>query len=262
MQLLILGLLLDGPRSLYDLHKRFLGSVSLFYAASYGSIQRTLHTLIDEGLVDVADAVGDPRGRKLHTITAAGHDAWREGMLAPVVGADAERVMLTRVHLLGHLAPDERATCLALLRERRLGLAGACRSRRSTRGRTRQRHRPLPPPHPRLRHPLPRPGAGMARRGGGVVTGVAFVAAAVVLTALAVLQVLVAAGRPYGHLVWGGQHRILPTPLRAGSAASSCLYTAFSSGCWAARAGFVPGDGGSGPRVDVGAVRLLRGRDR
>ena len=48
--------------------------------------------------------------------------------------------------------------------------------------------------------------------------------AAVLLAALAVLQVVVATGRPLGHLVWGGQHRVLPRHLRVGSVLSVPLY--------------------------------------
>ncbi len=51
---------------------------------------------------------------------------------------------------------------------------------------------------------------------------------ALVLAALAVLQVLVAAGRPYGRLVWGGQHETLPRTLRIGSVISVGLYAAMA----------------------------------
>ena len=45
-----------------------------------------------------------------------------------------------------------------------------------------------------------------------------------VLTGLAVLQVLVAAGRPLGRFVWGGQYEVLPTRLRIGSLVSVLIY--------------------------------------
>ena len=48
-----------------------------------------------------------------------------------------------------------------------------------------------------------------------------------VLVGLAVLQVLVAAGRPYGRLVWGGQHETLPRRLRIGSIISVGVYVVF-----------------------------------
>lgn len=53
---------------------------------------------------------------------------------------------------------------------------------------------------------------------------VAVVVAGLALAALAVLQVLVASGRPYGRFVWGGQHEVLPQRLRIGSAVSVVIY--------------------------------------
>lgn len=74
---------------------------------------------------------------------------------------------------------------------------------------------------------------------------VAAVLATVLLAALAVLQVGVACGAPWGRLVWGGQHRVLPRRLRIASAVSVVLYAAFA-GILLARAGVIPG-GGTGP---------------
>lgn len=58
-----------------------------------------------------------------------------------------------------------------------------------------------------------------------MIAAAAIVAAALLL-ALSVLQVVVACGRPYGALVWGGQHRVLPRSLRIGSAVSVVIYGA------------------------------------
>lgn len=70
------------------------------------------------------------------------------------------------------------------------------------------------------------------------------VAAAVVFAAvlggLAVLQLLVASGRPYGRLVWGGQHEVLPRRLRVGSVVSVLLYAAFAA-LLLSRSGLLPG---------------------
>jgi hypothetical protein len=54
------------------------------------------------------------------------------------------------------------------------------------------------------------------------------VLAVVVLAGLAVLQALLVAGRPLGHLAWGGQHQVLPRKLRIGSAVSIALYAVFA----------------------------------
>lgn len=49
----------------------------------------------------------------------------------------------------------------------------------------------------------------------------------VVLCALAVFQIFLAAGAPYGNLAWGGQHKILPKKLRIASGLSVILYSIF-----------------------------------
>lgn len=57
----------------------------------------------------------------------------------------------------------------------------------------------------------------------------ATVVACVVLAALAVFQLCLALGAPWGRLAWGGQHeRSLPTRLRVGSLVSIPLYGVFA----------------------------------
>jgi hypothetical protein len=52
----------------------------------------------------------------------------------------------------------------------------------------------------------------------------AAVALCVILAALAVFQLALALGAPVGRFAWGGQHRVLPTRLRIGSAVSIVIY--------------------------------------
>ncbi|MDR2998182.1 MAG: hypothetical protein LBU78_08695 [Microbacterium sp.] len=80
------------------------------------------------------------------------------------------------------------------------------------------------------------------------MTVLALVVALILLTALVVLQVLVAAGQPFGRLVWGGRHRVLPWPLRAGSLAVAVVYLGFGV-LLLSRAGVLPGR--SDPTVGV-----------
>lgn len=68
----------------------------------------------------------------------------------------------------------------------------------------------------------------------------AAILATVVLGALAALQVGVAAGAPWGRLVWGGKHRVLPPRLRVASALSVVLYAGFAA-VLLSRAGVMPG---------------------
>ncbi|MGY4540970.1 hypothetical protein ACVWY0_000878 [Arthrobacter sp. UYNi723] len=52
--------------------------------------------------------------------------------------------------------------------------------------------------------------------------------ACVLLAALAVFQAALVAGAPLGRFAWGGQHNVLPTKLRIGSATSIILYVLFA----------------------------------
>jgi hypothetical protein len=59
------------------------------------------------------------------------------------------------------------------------------------------------------------------------IKGMSTLAAVVVcriLGVLAVIQALLAFGAPLGRFAWGGQHRVLPTSLRVGSAVSIAVY--------------------------------------
>lgn len=66
----------------------------------------------------------------------------------------------------------------------------------------------------------------------------AAVAACLILAALAVFQVALALGAPLGRFAWGGQHTVLPTSLRIGSALSIAIY-AVTGAILLARAGAI-----------------------
>jgi len=60
------------------------------------------------------------------------------------------------------------------------------------------------------------------------MTEIAAIAACIVLAALAVFQGVLIAGSPIGRFAWGGQHSVLPSRLRMGSAVSIVLYVVFA----------------------------------
>ncbi len=58
------------------------------------------------------------------------------------------------------------------------------------------------------------------------MSSTAAIIATVILAGLAMFQAALVAGKPLGHFAWGGQHRILPTRFRIGSAVSILIYAA------------------------------------
>lgn len=74
--------------------------------------------------------------------------------------------------------------------------------------------------------------------------------ASAVLLAMSVIQVLVAAGRPYGAFVYGGQHRVVPRRLRIMSAVTVLLYGGIAAVLFAG-AGLLPGQDAPFVRVAI-----------
>lgn len=121
MKFLILGLLLTHPLSLYELHTRFASGLSHIYAASYGSIHRSLRRLHEVGDVSLVTDEIAPRNAKRYIATDQGQQAWRDWMRNPQRTEDFEASMLARVLLLGCLdTPAERETVLRALHQRAL----------------------------------------------------------------------------------------------------------------------------------------------
>ncbi|WP_300264866.1 PadR family transcriptional regulator [Microbacterium sp.] len=119
MRYMILGLLLGGPLSLYDLHKRFTAGMAQFYSGSIGGIRRALTQLVVAGWATVEDAEDGRRGKREYTITPEGKQAWREWMQAPLPpSSDSETMILAKVFLLGWLPEDERVVTIQALHDR------------------------------------------------------------------------------------------------------------------------------------------------
>lgn len=102
----ILGLLLIAPHTLYSLNKQFEQGISLFYRASYGSLQSALKSLLAKGFVLVAEGIEGGRNKKTYSITDAGRDAFDAWMHAPVGGGDLEVAALSKLFFLGLVDVD------------------------------------------------------------------------------------------------------------------------------------------------------------
>ncbi|GAA1964745.1 PadR family transcriptional regulator [Agromyces allii] len=103
----ILGLLLIGPQTLYSLNKQFEQGISLFYRASYGSLQSALKALLAKGYVTFVEGIDGGRNKKTYSITDAGGEAFDAWMRAPVAGGDLEVAALSKLYHLGLVDDDE-----------------------------------------------------------------------------------------------------------------------------------------------------------
>jgi DNA-binding PadR family transcriptional regulator len=110
----ILGLLmLLGPQTLYSLNKQFERGPSLFYRASFGSLQSALRGLLAAGHITVRETTEGGRNKKNHSVTDAGVAAFHAWIRSPITGGDLEVAALSRLFLLGLVEdPAERSAIL------------------------------------------------------------------------------------------------------------------------------------------------------
>ncbi|HEX6954345.1 MAG TPA: helix-turn-helix transcriptional regulator [Agromyces sp.] len=98
----ILGLLmLLGPQTLYSLNKQFERGPSLFYRASFGSLQSALRGLLAAGHVTVHATTERGRNKKNYSVTDAGARAFHDWIRSPLTGGDLEVAARSRLFLLG-----------------------------------------------------------------------------------------------------------------------------------------------------------------
>lgn len=101
MEYVILGLLLLRSQTLYELNGAFKRGVSLFYSASYGSLQTTLKKLLAKGLIDFAEEIGNGRRKKVYAVLPEGREAFFAWMSAETPENKLEVTVLSKVYFLG-----------------------------------------------------------------------------------------------------------------------------------------------------------------
>ncbi len=106
---MLLGFLMYGSMTGYELKKFFSISFSFFSGLSYGSIYPALKKMEEEGLITMRLEVqeGAPN-KKIYTITDAGRDAFLRALKEPFEFERSKNPFLTRLFFFAHLTPKER----------------------------------------------------------------------------------------------------------------------------------------------------------
>ncbi len=106
----VLGLLIPGPASGYDLLRVFRTSLAHVWQAPQSQIYGELNRLAADGLLQVSER--GPRGRKLYSLADAGRaefDAW---VTNPDIPEHRRNELLLHVFFLGFVPPDRAAAYL------------------------------------------------------------------------------------------------------------------------------------------------------
>jgi len=106
---MLLGFLMRGSMTGYELKKVFSISFSFFSGLSYGSIYPALKKMEQEGLITMQLQIQDGApNRKIYTITDAGRKAFIEALRAPFSFERSKNPFLTKLFFFAHLSPEER----------------------------------------------------------------------------------------------------------------------------------------------------------
>ena len=101
MENVILGLLIFRSLTLYEMNQAFQQGISMFYSASYGSLQIAVKNLLQKGLIEFEERVERGRNKKIYSIHAAGRASFHEWMLGEVPVNKLEVTALAKVYFLG-----------------------------------------------------------------------------------------------------------------------------------------------------------------
>ena len=123
LEYVILGFLEVGPRTGYDLKKRFDRSISGFWPADQSRIYRTLDRLQERGWVtQEIIAQADRPDRKPYNITEEGRDAFHRWMQECQSGPPRRNPFLVQLFFAGLLSDEEAIRLLEAKRERVLAV--------------------------------------------------------------------------------------------------------------------------------------------
>lgn len=94
----VLGLLMKGPCSGYDIRKQFNGSLRYFWSESYGQIYPVLKDLVRAGYARVEEATSS-RQKKIYWITPEGETVYRRWLVEPTNPIQYRDELLLKVFL-------------------------------------------------------------------------------------------------------------------------------------------------------------------
>lgn len=110
----LLGFLMYGNMTGYDLKKIFSLSFSFFSGLSYGSIYPALKKMEQEGLISLQVEVQDGTpNRKVYSITDAGRTAFIHALKTSNPAERPKSPFLTRLFFFSNLSPEERLVSAA-----------------------------------------------------------------------------------------------------------------------------------------------------
>lgn len=101
MEYVILGLLMIKSMTIYEMNSSFKKGISLFYSASYGSLQRAVKKLLEGKFITYHETVTNGRNRKVYSVLDSGKERFYTWMMEDIQKNKVETIMLAKLFFMG-----------------------------------------------------------------------------------------------------------------------------------------------------------------
>ena len=101
MDYVILGILLLGNRTIYQLRERIDKGLNLMYSSSMGSIQAAIKKLLDGGYIQYEETVEKGKYKKIYSLTDSGKQRFFEWVNSPIGAYHTKSPELAKMYFMG-----------------------------------------------------------------------------------------------------------------------------------------------------------------
>jgi PadR family transcriptional regulator, regulatory protein AphA len=112
VEFVILGLLSLRAMTVYEINKALERGVSLFYSASFGSINAAVNRMLEKGWISGQEKVENGRNKRVFHLTPAGRQAFQGWLTSEIEAEKVKDPALTRLYFMGFSYPQERIRVL------------------------------------------------------------------------------------------------------------------------------------------------------
>jgi len=112
VEFVILGLLALRAMTVYEINKALERGVSLFYSASFGSINAAIGKMLEKGWISGEEKVENGRNKRVFHLTSSGRQAFQDWLASDIEAEKVKDPGLTRLYFMGFAPAHERIRVL------------------------------------------------------------------------------------------------------------------------------------------------------
>jgi DNA-binding PadR family transcriptional regulator len=112
VEFVLLGLLALRAMTVYEINKALERGVSLFYSASFGSINAAIGNMLEKGWISGEEKVENGRNKRVFHLTPTGWETFQDWLNSDIEAEKVKDPGLTRLYFMGFAPAQERIRVL------------------------------------------------------------------------------------------------------------------------------------------------------